>query len=167
MNSQDDAPEQPDLESPKPKASRSKRNTSDRAHTQPPVEPAVELAPEPILDDEEPEPPPTREAPKRSPEPWHAEEPEPPPKERASRLYRFGRKLLDRSDDVKELASTLLDTGDRAKSEAVRMVAREVRNYLDELKLKEDLVELIRDHSLEMKISIHLKPLVDSDKKRE
>lgn len=83
----------------------------------------------------------------------------PPP---GSRLGRLGRRLLVRGEDVKELASTLLETSDRAKSEMVRMVAREVRNYLDELKLKEDVLELVRSHSLEINMSIHLKPLADA-----
>ena len=73
----------------------------------------------------------------------------------SGRLGRLGRRLLDRGDDVKELAGVLLDGGDRVKTEAVRMVAREVRTYLDELKL----MELVRSHSLEVHASFHLKPL--------
>lgn len=54
----------------------------------------------------------------------------------------------------------MLSTSDKVKTEAVRMVAREVRNYLSELRLKEDLLELARSHSLE--ISISLKPLASA-----
>lgn len=88
-------------------------------------------------------------------------DPEVPPADgsRASRLSRLGRRLLDRGDDVRELASAVIETSDRAKTEMVRMVAREVRNYLDELKLKEDVMELVRNHSLELHVSINLKPL--------
>ena len=80
----------------------------------------------------------------------------------SSRLHRLGRKLLDRGEDVRELANTLLESSDRAKSEMVRMIAREVRNYLDELRLKEDVLSLLRSHSLELKISMHLKPLAEA-----
>jgi hypothetical protein len=80
----------------------------------------------------------------------------------SSRLHRLGRKLLDRGEDVRELATTLLESSDRAKSEMVRMIAREVRNYLDELRLKEDVLSLLRSHSLELKISMHLKPLAEA-----
>jgi hypothetical protein len=86
-------------------------------------------------------------------------DPEPRTGERSSRLYRLGRRLLDRGDDVRDLASSVLESSDRAKTEMVRMVAREVRNYLDELKLKEDVMTLVRSHSLEFKISVHLAPL--------
>lgn len=78
------------------------------------------------------------------------------------RLYRFGRRLLDRGDDVRELASAVIESSDRAKTEMVKMVAREVRTYLDELKLKEDVRDLMTKHSLEMHVSFSLKPLVET-----
>jgi len=64
--------------------------------------------------------------------------------------------------DAKELVGILLESSDRVKTEAVRMVAREVRNYLEELRLTEDLHRLVTTHSLEMKISMSLKPLADA-----
>lgn len=83
-----------------------------------------------------------------------------PATDAASRLGRMARRLMDRkelAEDTRDLVAALLSTSDRAKTEAVKMVAREVRAYLDELKLKEDIVELLSGYSLEM--SIHLKPL--------
>ena len=77
----------------------------------------------------------------------------------SGRLYRLGKRILDKGDDVKDLASAFIETSDRAKTEMVRMVAREVRNYLDELKLKEDFISLASNHSLEVNMSFHLKPL--------
>jgi hypothetical protein len=75
-------------------------------------------------------------------------------------------RLLERREITEEGRVVLTDVlggmwevSDRAKTEAVRLVAREVRNYLDELKVKEDLMELVRSHSLEVKLSLHLKPL--------
>ena len=78
----------------------------------------------------------------------------------SGRFSRLARRLLDRkelAEDTREIVSAVLSTSDRAKTEAVRMVAREVRTYLEELRLKEDLRDLLTSHSLE--ISVHLKPL--------
>ncbi len=96
-----------------------------------------------------------------------------PAMDAGSRFGRMARRLMDRkelAEDTRDLVSALLSTSDRAKTEAVKMVAREVRAYLDELKLKEDMleyleerklkediVELLSGYSLEMSIS--LKPL--------
>jgi hypothetical protein len=79
---------------------------------------------------------------------------------RGSRVMRFAKRLMDRrelAEDTKDLLSAVLNTSDKAKTEAVRLVAREVRGYLKELKLKETLVDLATSHSLE--VSIKLKPL--------
>lgn len=65
------------------------------------------------------------------------------------------------SGDAMDVMSSILETSDRAKTEAVRLVAREVRSYLDELKLKEDLTRLLHSHSLEIKMSLSLKPLAE------
>jgi hypothetical protein len=77
-----------------------------------------------------------------------------------SRVLRFAKRMLDRkelAEDSKLLLSAFLSTSDKAKTEAVRLMAREFRSYLKELRLKEDLLDLVRSHSLE--ISVHLKPL--------
>ncbi|MCB9664150.1 MAG: hypothetical protein H6732_08540 [Alphaproteobacteria bacterium] len=63
------------------------------------------------------------------------------------------------SGDAMELLGVVLESSDRAKTEAVKMVAREVRHYLEELKLREDLYELVTSHSLEVKMSLKLEPL--------
>lgn len=79
------------------------------------------------------------------------------------RLRRMARRLLDRKDlaeDTAALLGGLLDTGDRYKTEAVKLVAREVRTYLEELKLKEAILDLAQSHSVE--VSIRLKPLADA-----
>lgn len=74
------------------------------------------------------------------------------------RFSRFTRRLMEPGDGRKVL-SAMWETSDRAKTEAVRMVAREVRSYLDALDLKEDVLELVRGHSLEINASLRLKPL--------
>ncbi len=66
------------------------------------------------------------------------------------------------SGDAMDVVSAVLETSDRAKSEAVKLVAREVRSYLEALKLKEDVQWLLTNHSLEMHVSMSLKPLADA-----
>jgi hypothetical protein len=97
-----------------------------------------------------------------------AEEPLLEDETRKSKVLRFARRLMDRkelAEDTRDLVYAVLNTSDKAKTEAVRLVAREVRSYLKELKLKEDLMKLATEHSLE--ISIHLKPLPKAPSKTE
>lgn len=79
---------------------------------------------------------------------------------RRARVMRFAKRLMDRRElttDTREILGSVLATSDKAKNEAVRMVAREVRSYLDALELKDDFKQLITSYSLE--ISLSLKPL--------
>ena len=89
-----------------------------------------------------------------------------------SRVLKFAKRLMDRkelAEDTMTVLSAVWSTSDKAKTEAVRLMAREFRSYLKELKLKEDLLKLATSHSLE--ISVHLKPLaaakVDSTEEGE
>ncbi len=52
----------------------------------------------------------------------------------------------------------------RARPEIVRLIAREVRSYLDELGLKEDLRNLMTNYSVEVKASLHLRRLAEPEK---
>lgn len=61
--------------------------------------------------------------------------------------------------EVLSLLGAILETGDKAKTEMVRMTAREVRNYLEALELHKDLHHIITNYSLEVHASINLKPL--------
>jgi len=77
-----------------------------------------------------------------------------------ARVLRFAKRLLDRrelAEDTKELVSAVISSSDKAKNEVLRLVAREVRSYLKELQLREELAKLMKDYSLE--VSIRLKPL--------
>jgi len=77
-----------------------------------------------------------------------------------ARVLRFARRLLDRrelAEDTKELVSAVISSSDKAKNEVLRLVAREVRSYLKELHLREELAKLVKDYSLE--VSLRLKPL--------
>ena len=92
---------------------------------------------------------------------------------REPRLREFARRILsddeERSINAREVLGAVLDSGDKAKSELVRLVAREVRNYLEELGLHEDVKHLLTHYSLDVRASFSLRPLVDaaSDKPAE
>ena len=121
-----------------------------------------------------------------------AEERPPRPERRPSALRGLARRILfddppgDVADDfdsdadmdpedeqrrrleAKAVLAALLETGDKAKTETIRMVAREVRGYLEALELHKDLNHLLTNYSLEVKASIHLEPLDrDSEGKAE
>lgn len=61
--------------------------------------------------------------------------------------------------EARAVLGALLETGDKARTEMVRLVAREVRSYLEALELHKDLHHLLTHYSLEVKASIHLAPL--------
>ncbi len=65
--------------------------------------------------------------------------------------------------DAREMLGAVLETGDKAKTEVVRMVAREVRAYLEALELGEDIRDLLTNYSLEVNASFSLKPLRDTE----
>lgn len=83
------------------------------------------------------------------------------------RLTRRLRNPGEIGEDAMELLGAVVESSDRAKTEMVRMVAREVRNYLEELRLKDDLRELVTGHSLEVHLSLSLKPLGGDDDEDE
>mgnify|MGYP006966954200 CR=1 FL=1 len=79
---------------------------------------------------------------------------------RRSRFRRLAKRLMDRRElgnETKVLLTSALAASDKAKTEGVKMIARELRSYLEALELKKDLKELATSYSLE--ISVSLKPL--------
>lgn len=83
---------------------------------------------------------------------------------------RFTRKLRDRrelTDDAWKAMGAVISTSDKAKSDFVRMLGRELRHYLDGLQLTDDLKDLVTSHSLEVHASLSLKPLVKDDDDEE
>lgn len=66
--------------------------------------------------------------------------------------------------DAREVFGAVLEGSDKAKSEVVRAVAREVRNYLDELGLKDDVHNLLTNYSFEIHASVNLRRLADHEK---
>ena len=81
-------------------------------------------------------------------------------------LRGFARRMLrdedDRRLDARELVGAVLDTGDKAKTEVVRMVAREVRGYVEALELHKDLRHLLTNYSLDVRMNVSLKPLASA-----
>ena len=78
------------------------------------------------------------------------------------RLRNFAKKIFGESETTgegRDILGAVWETGDKAKTEVVRLVAREVRGYLDALELHKDIRTLLTDYSLEVKASFHLKPL--------
>jgi hypothetical protein len=80
---------------------------------------------------------------------------------RGDRPERGERSILG---EAREVFGAVIEGGDKAKSEVVRAVAREVRNYLEELGLKEDVHNLLTNYSLEFHASVNLRRLADAEK---
>ena len=88
------------------------------------------------------------------------------------RLRDIAKRLLSDDEDrigvsPREVIGAVIDGGDKAKSEVVRMVAREVRTYLEGLGLHEDVRHLMTNYSLDVHASFSLKPLAPSEKGTE
>lgn len=94
-----------------------------------------------------------------------------PPDAEKSRFRRLGRRIMgDDADgkplrfDAREVLHAVLEGSDKAKSEVVRAVAREVRNYLEEMGLKDDIHNLLTNYSFEVRASVNLRRLDESEK---
>ena len=85
---------------------------------------------------------------------------------REPRLRDFARRLLSDDEDKgispREVLGAVIDGGDKAKTELVKMVAREVRTYLEGLGLHEDVRHLMTNYSLDVNASFRLRPLGSS-----
>lgn len=82
-----------------------------------------------------------------------------------SRFRRLGRRILGEGEaqgrfNAREALGAVLEGSDKAKTEVVRVVAREVRNYLEELGLR----EVLTDYSLEVHASFNLRRLSEAEK---
>lgn len=98
-----------------------------------------------------------------------------PEESNRSRFGRLGRRLLGEEEgpgregrsfrvDAREVLHTLLEGGDKAKTEFVKIIAREVRTYFEELGLKDDLHNLLTNYSFEVRASVNLRRLTDVEK---
>ena len=87
----------------------------------------------------------------------------------ASRLLRVGAEAVNQTtgrireagEDVRprDLVSGAVRMTARGREELVGLVAKEVRMYLEKLRVGEELRALMTDHSLEIQASVRLKPL--------
>lgn len=83
------------------------------------------------------------------------------------RLRDIARRFLSDDGDrpginPREVLGAVIDGGDKAKSELVRLVAREVRTYLEGMGLDEDIRHLMTHYSLDVHASFSLKPLAQA-----
>lgn len=98
---------------------------------------------------------------------------------RSGPLRDFARRLLTEPEpsdaphedrgrmDARDMLGAFLETGDKAKTEVVRMIAREVRAYLEALEVGEDIHDLLTNYSLEVHASLHLRPLREDERQAD
>lgn len=80
---------------------------------------------------------------------------------------KFAKKILSDEDgkttvDPKEMLSSILQLSDKARTETVRLLAREFRGYLEALEIKDDVHDLLTSYSVEVNASFRLKPVKKS-----
>lgn len=81
----------------------------------------------------------------------------------ADALTATSEKIKERGEDFHPLdvISGAARVGVLAKEEFLTLTAKEIRSYLEKLKVGEELRALLTEHSLEVKASIRLKPLLE------
>ena len=80
---------------------------------------------------------------------------------------KFAKKILSDEEgkttvDPKEMLSSILQLSDKARTETVRLLAREFRGYLEALEIKDDVHDLLTSYSVEVNASFRLKPVKKS-----
>ena len=80
---------------------------------------------------------------------------------------KFAKKILSDDEgnatvDPKEMLSSLLQLSDKARTETVRLIAKEFRGYLEALEIKDDVHDLLTSYSVEVNASFRLKPVKKS-----
>jgi hypothetical protein len=66
--------------------------------------------------------------------------------------------------DARDVLGNVFEGSDKVRGELFRAVAREVRAYLEELGLKEDLHNLLTNYALELHLSLNLRRLAEREK---
>ena len=77
---------------------------------------------------------------------------------------KFAKKILSDDEgnttvDPKEMLSSILQLSDKARTETVRLLAKEFRGYLEALEIKDDVHDLLTSYSVEVQASFRLKPV--------
>ena len=86
------------------------------------------------------------------------------------RFRGFRKRLLGEEEgrslfgDARDVLGNVLEGSDKVRGELFRAVAREVRTYLEELGLKEDLHNLLTNYALELHLSLNLRRLAEREK---
>ena len=80
---------------------------------------------------------------------------------------KFAKKFLSDDEgnttvDPKEMLSSLLQLSDKARTETVRLIAKEFRGYLEALEIKDDVHDFLTSYSVEVNASFRLKPVKKS-----
>ena len=85
-------------------------------------------------------------------------------KENPGVLRSFARRIRKATDPEDEgLLASVLETGDKAKTEIVRLLAKEFRAYIEALDIGKDIKHILTNYSLEFKASVHLKELIPKE----
>ena len=74
-------------------------------------------------------------------------------------------RLRERGEELRprEVLQGAANLGARGKEELVTIAAKEVRGYLEKLRVGEELRSLLTEHSLEINASVRLKPVVEGE----
>ncbi len=67
--------------------------------------------------------------------------------------------------DAKDVLGSVLEGSEKLRGELFRVVAREVRAYLEESGLKDDVHSLLTNYAFELHLSMNLRKLDEADRK--
>jgi hypothetical protein len=87
------------------------------------------------------------------------------------RFRNFRKRILGEEEgkslfgDAKDVLGSVLEGSEKLRGELFRVVAREVRAYLEESGLKDDLHNLLTNYAFELHLSMNLRKLTDEDRK--
>ena len=87
------------------------------------------------------------------------------------RFRNFRKRILGEEEgkslfgDAKDVLGSVLEGSEKLRGELFRVVAREVRAYLEESGLKDDLHNLLTNYAFELHLSMNLRKLTEEDRR--
>ncbi len=87
------------------------------------------------------------------------------------RFRNFRKRILGEEEgktlfgDAKDVLGSVLEGSEKLRGELFRVVAREVRAYLEESGLKDDVHNLLTNYAFELHLSMNLRKLTDEDRR--
>jgi hypothetical protein len=87
------------------------------------------------------------------------------------RFRNFRKRILGEEEgkslfgDAKDVLGSVLEGSEKLRGELFRVVAREVRAYLEESGIKDDVHNLLTNYAFELHLSMNLRKLAESEKK--